>query len=51
VGWELQIQTNAPSGGLGTNWVDLPGSTLTNQMTFQINAAPGSVFFRLALFQ
>jgi hypothetical protein len=51
VGWELQIQTNAPDGGLGTNWVDLPGSALTNQMTFQINPAPGNVFFRLALFQ
>ena len=43
-GWSLQVQTNSL---VGTNWVTLPGSTYTNQIPFPINAANGSVFFRL----
>jgi Concanavalin A-like lectin/glucanases superfamily len=43
-GWSLQVQTNSL---VGTNWVTVPGSTLTNQIPFPINAANGSVFFRL----
>jgi hypothetical protein len=46
-GWRLQSQTNAPSVGLGTNWVDWIGSTGTNQMTIPLDPANGSVFFRL----
>ncbi len=47
IGWRLQIQTNALNFGLGTNWVTVPGSLLTNQFGFLMNAAAGSVFFRL----
>jgi uncharacterized protein with beta-barrel porin domain len=45
IGWHLQTQTN----GLGTNWVDVPGATLTNGFTVPINPANRSVFFRLVL--
>ncbi|MGH7989638.1 MAG: LamG-like jellyroll fold domain-containing protein, partial [Limisphaerales bacterium] len=43
-GWNLQVQTNSLTG---TNWVTVPISTLTNQMSFPIDPANGSVFFRL----
>jgi hypothetical protein len=46
-GWRLEAQTNAPASGLGTNWFDVPGSPLTNQLSVPINAANGSVFLRL----
>jgi hypothetical protein len=46
-GWELQAQTNAPGGGIGTNWVTLSGSTATNQIVIPINPAVDSVFLRL----
>jgi uncharacterized protein with beta-barrel porin domain len=45
-GWILQSQTNRLSVGLGTNWVDVPGSAATDAVTFPIG--PGNtVFFRL----
>jgi alpha-L-fucosidase 2 len=47
LGWELQTQTNPPGAGLGTNWVLVPGSQATNQMTLLINPTEGSAFFRL----
>ena len=43
-GWQLQCQTNSLTG---TNWVDVLGSTTTNQVTIPLDAANGSVFFRL----
>jgi Fibronectin type III domain len=46
-GWQLQIQTNSLESGLGTNWVTLPDSEATNQMTFPIDPTEGSAFFRL----
>jgi hypothetical protein len=46
-GWRLQAQTNSVGQGLGTNWWDVAGSTLTNQMTIPINKTDGSVFYRL----
>ena len=46
-GWRLQSQTNLLSVGLGTNWVDVPGSRTTNQMTFPIDWNVGGGFFRL----
>jgi autotransporter-associated beta strand protein len=46
-GWELQMQTNPPNTGLGTNWLTMPGSNFTNQMTVPINSANGSAFYRL----
>jgi glucose/arabinose dehydrogenase len=47
-GVRLQVQTNSLAVGLSTNWVDVPGSTATNQVVFPINPANGSVFYRLA---
>jgi hypothetical protein len=46
-GWTLQAQTNPPGAGLGTNWTAVAGSTTTNRMSFPIDSANGSVFFRL----
>ncbi|MDE3067939.1 MAG: autotransporter-associated beta strand repeat-containing protein [Verrucomicrobiota bacterium] len=46
-GWTLQAQTNALDVGLGTNWVDVAGSSGTNQITLPLNPANGVVFFRL----
>jgi len=47
LGWRLQIQTNSPNSGLGTNWVDWPDSTNFFQTNIVINPANGSVFLRL----
>ena len=46
-GWRLQVQTNDLTVGLGTNWVDVIGATTTNQMSFSIDPASGSVFYRM----
>jgi autotransporter-associated beta strand protein len=46
-GWRLQVQTNALTTGLSTNWVTVPDSQLTNSMTIPTDAGNGSVFFRL----
>ena len=46
-GWRLQAQTNAPDGGLGTAWFDVPNSTNINTISIPINPANGSVFYRL----
>ena len=46
-GWRLQMQTNSMGGGLGTNWIDVPGSTATNMMTLPVDPAIGNVFYRL----
>jgi hypothetical protein len=45
--WRLQAQTNAIATGLRTNWMTVPGSTTTNQITLPTDASVGSVFFRL----
>jgi hypothetical protein len=47
-GWSLQVQTNPPGNGIGTNWVVVPGANLTNQWSLPIGSTNGSVFFRLA---
>ena len=44
LGWRLQIQTNQLPAGLGTNWVDVPGSTLTNQADVPIDQIEGCTF-------
>ena len=46
-GWQLQVQTNGLSAGLGTNWVQVSGSTTVNQVVIPISPANGSVFYRL----
>ncbi|HEX3720473.1 MAG TPA: autotransporter-associated beta strand repeat-containing protein [Verrucomicrobiae bacterium] len=44
-GWILQAQTN--TAGLGTNWVDVSGSSGTNSVVIPIDQANPAVFFRL----
>lgn len=46
-GYRLQMQTNSPGSGLGTNWITVVNSISTNQMNFPISTTNGSVFFRL----
>jgi hypothetical protein len=46
-GWHLETQTNPFNSGIGTNWVIVPNSQTTNQMTFPIDLNSGSGFFRL----
>jgi autotransporter-associated beta strand protein len=47
IGWRLEVQTNFSGAGLGTNWVEVFGSSTNNLLTVPINWASGSVFFRL----
>jgi hypothetical protein len=47
LGWRLQIQTNSPGMGLGTNWVDVPNSTNVIGTNLTIDPENGSVFLRL----
>ncbi len=47
LGWRLEMQTNVPGAGLGTNWVAIPNSDATNQIVMPIHPEDGSVFFRL----
>ncbi len=47
VGWTLQMQTNSLSTGLGTNWVNVPGSSSTTSQTLTIDPTAGGVFYRL----
>jgi fibronectin type 3 domain-containing protein len=46
-GWHVQVQTNSLNAGIGTHWVTVPNSNLTNQFSAPINTTNGSVFFRL----
>jgi autotransporter-associated beta strand protein len=47
IGWRLQAQTNSSNSGLSTNWVNVPGSSVTNQVFLPINKTAGSVFYRM----
>jgi hypothetical protein len=49
LGWILQAQTNTLGKGLGTNWVDVPGSSsVTNEsVTVGTGTNTPSVFYRL----
>lgn len=46
-GWRLQVQTNALNVGLGANWIEVAGSSLTNNVTLPVDATKGTVFYRL----
>jgi autotransporter-associated beta strand protein len=46
-GWKLQVQTNAITVGIATNWTTVPSSENSNQYVTPINRANGSVFYRL----
>ena len=43
----MQVQANNLSVGLDTIWVDVPGSSLTNNVAMPVDATMGSVFYRL----
>jgi hypothetical protein len=47
LGWRLQVQTNGSTQGLGSNWMDWPGSTNVFQTNLVVDPANGSTFFRL----
>lgn len=47
LGWTLEVQTNALSVGLSTNWVPVSGSTGVNTEVIPINLTNGTVFYRL----
>jgi alpha-L-rhamnosidase len=47
LGWRVEMQTNAPGVGLGTNWISLPGAEITNAITLQPGTVGGSLFLRL----
>ena len=47
VNWRLQAQTNSLHTGLGTNWVDVAVTGLTNHLAVPLDAANGCVFYRL----
>ena len=46
-GWELQAQTNSLSVGIGTNWVDVIGSTTNDQIVIPVDVNNGNVYYRL----
>jgi len=47
LGWRLETQTNSQGSGISTNWVDVPNSDQTNQLSLPVDITDGSVFFRL----
>jgi autotransporter-associated beta strand protein len=48
-GWTLQAQTNRISVGISTNWVNVGGSSGTDQVVIPIALTNGCVFYRLIL--
>jgi autotransporter-associated beta strand protein len=48
-GWYLQAQTNNLTTGLGTNWVDVPGSSSIDSTNLVIDPTQPTVFYRLSL--
>lgn len=43
-GWRLQVQTNTLAG---TNWIDVPGSSLSNYLLMPVDPTAASTFYRL----
>jgi len=48
-GPSLQVQANSQGVGIGTNWITVPDSAVTNHVSVPINLANGSMFFRLVV--
>jgi hypothetical protein len=48
LGWQLQIQTNSLTSGLGTNWATVPNSTNIIVTNMPVSIGNGCVFYRLA---
>ena len=49
LGWYLQAQTNTLAQGLGTNWVDIAGSSSVNTETITVSPNSPAVFYRMSL--
>ena len=47
LGWRLQVQTNRMDVGLGSNWVNWPGSAAVTSTNVPIVPRNSAVFFRL----
>ena len=46
-GWTLQVQTNNLTTGLGTNWVDVAGSSSSNSASITVDPSQPALYFRL----
>lgn len=46
-GWTLQMQTNNLATGLGTNWVNVPGSDSITTTNITVDPSAPTVFYRL----
>ena len=46
-GWRLEIQTNSLASGIGNNWITVPDSIGTNQISIPIVDTNPAVFLRL----
>jgi hypothetical protein len=49
LGWTLQVQTNALSEGISSNWKDVPGTDTVTSTTVTVDPDDAAVFFRLRL--
>ena len=47
LGWRLQVQTNAITTGITTNWLTWPNSTNLTSVSVQVDPTQPTVFFRL----
>jgi autotransporter-associated beta strand protein len=47
LGWELMLQTNSLTTGLGNNWVTNYGTASVTSTNYPIDPANGSVFYKL----
>jgi len=47
LGWQLQMQTNAPGEGIGTNWFTVSNSSNVMSTNMLISPSNGPAFFRL----
>jgi hypothetical protein len=47
LGWTLQTRTNTSGAGASSDWIDVSGSTATNQFSMNLDNNSGSVLFRL----
>jgi hypothetical protein len=47
LGWRLEVQTNTSLVGINTNWVNIPNSHMSNQISAPLDPDNPSVFYRL----
>ena len=46
-GWRLLVQANPPHEGIGSNWVEVPGGSMTNSVEMPADPTQGSMFYKL----